>query len=280
MLILLSPAKSLDFTYSEAARPKTQPDLLNEAEGLAEIMRRKSARDLAGLMSISDKLAELNVERFASWTPLAEPPQTKAAVLAFDGDVYEGLEAQSLSDEDLAWSQDHLRILSGLYGVLRPLDALQAYRLEMGTRLVNPRGKDLYQYWGHRVTLQLNAQIEALAVRGEPEVVVNLASEEYFKVVRTRPETGSETNPGGPGLVGQLITPVFEDQQAETGKYRIVSFYAKRARGLMARSIVEERWTQPSDLRQFTREGYAYAPEVSSPDRPVFRREAAAGGTT
>lgn len=280
MLILLSPAKSLDFSPLAGALPASQPVLLAEAEGLATLMRRKSAQDLKDLMSISDALAELNVERFAQWTPLAEPPQTKPAVLAFNGDVYEGLEAPSLSEDDLRWAQDHLRILSGLYGLLRPLDALQAYRLEMGSRLASPRGTNLYQYWGHRVTLVLNDELAALHRRGEVPLVVNLASEEYAKVVRMEAEVASGENPGGPGLLAPVVAPVFEDEQPETGRYRVVSFYAKRARGRMARAIIRERWQQAQDLREFADEGYRYVASASTPERPVFRRSTADGGRT
>jgi cytoplasmic iron level regulating protein YaaA (DUF328/UPF0246 family) len=274
MLILLSPAKTLDFETALPPIDLSKPALEDEALPLIRRARELSASSLSSLMGISDKLAQLNAERFKAWQPGAGHPVARPAILAFNGDVYEGLAATSLNAQDIAWAQDRLRMLSGLYGVLRPLDALQPYRLEMGTRLANPRGHDLYQYWGHRVTQALNQDLSALEGRGEPLVTVNLASEEYFKVVCLHDRPINDQDVAGEGLQGQLVSPVFQDAKG-SGDYKMVSFYAKRARGLMARYIVQNRLTKADDLRGFDLEGYRFDPAVSKPDRPVFRRRQA-----
>ena len=255
MLFLLSPAKSLDFeTPSTVAA--TPPAYSHEAAQLIELLRHQSPQQLAELMDLSDALAQLNVARYALWQPQATSDNSKPAVLAFNGDVYEGLDAASLGADDLAWAQTHLVILSGLYGVLRPLDALQPYRLEMGTRLANPRGKDLYAWWGELIARELN---QRQAQQAEP-VVINLASQEYFKAVARKV------------LRARVVECVFEEWKG--GRYKIVSFYAKRARGLMARWAVQRRLTEPAALTGFDLEGYAWDAAASDAARLVFRRRA------
>lgn len=259
MLLLISPAKSLDFERPVPALPHSQPDFLTHAARLISVLREKTPAQIASLMSISDQLAALNVARFAEWAPPFTPANARQAVLAFNGDVYEGLDAWSLSAAQMDFAQQHLRILSGLYGVLRPLDLMQAYRLEMGTRLSNPGGKDLYAFWGETITQTLNAQLQALAAAGEAPVVVNLASEEYFKSVQPKK------------LAGRLITPVFEERKGEG--YKIVSFYAKRARGLMSRYVIANGIQDVEALKGFDTEGYVFEPRISDDAKWVFRRE-------
>lgn len=261
MLIVLSPAKSLDYDTPAHVETATEPRFVPQSSELIGILRQKSPQDIAALMDLSDKLALLNVERYATWSPQFTSANSKQAALAFDGDVYDGLSARTLSAEDLAWAQDHIRILSGLYGVLRPLDRMQPYRLEMGTPLPNAGGRDLYAFWGSRIADSLNADF------GEDTapVLLNLASEEYFKAVC--PKT----------LHARVITPVFEDEKA--GKYKIISFYAKKARGLMARWAVAHRVSEPEQLKRFDTAGYHFAPEASKVDRWVFRRSEAAAQT-
>ncbi|ACB34917.1 protein of unknown function DUF328 [Leptothrix cholodnii SP-6] len=256
MLFLLSPAKSLDYqTPTRVAA--TEPLYTRQAADLIEILRTKTPVEVAELMDLSDALAGLNVARYAAWQPQADRHNSKPAVLAFNGDVYDGLDARTLATPDLRWAQSHLVILSGLYGALRPLDALQPYRLEMGTRLANPQGPDLYAWWGDTVSDYLNERQS-----GEPHpVVVNLASQEYFKVVRRGV------------LKARVVDCVFEDWKG--GVYKIISFHAKRARGLMARYAITQRIRRVADLQGFDLAGYAYAPAVSGPDRLVFRRHPA-----
>ena len=258
MLIVLSPAKSLDFDTPAHVADYTQPDFIDQSQILIERLREMAPHELATLMGISDPLAALNVARYAAWSPPFSPRNAKSAVLAFNGDVYEGLDAPSLSAADLLYAQDHLRILSGLYGLLRPLDLMQAYRLEMGTRLSNPRGKDLYAFWGTRLAEAVNVAVQD---SGTP-VLVNLASEEYFKAV------------GAKRVAVPLVQPVFEDWS--NGKYKVVSFFAKRARGLMARYALTERVDAVEALKDFAVEGYAFEPAASEGGRWVFRRRVAA----
>lgn len=271
MLIVLSPAKSLDFESPLPALTVTEPQLEDQAAELAKLLKPMAASALAKLMDISDTLAERNAARFKAWKPKAGPPVARPALLAFNGDVYEGLNASTLNAKDLAWAQDHIRILSGLYGVLRPLDSLQAYRLEMGTRLATPRGKDLYAFWGHRITDVLNEAIAAQSKKSKhAPVLLNLASEEYFKSVRCKPTPATASDAGGPGLQAQVVSPVFEDEK--NGSFKIISFFAKRARGLMARYVIDHRIDRPGALKDFNLEGYRYAAQASAPERPVFRR--------
>ena len=257
MLIFLSPAKSLDFTTPPHVGTFTQPGYLQQSETLIRQLRQLSPADIARLMDLSDQLALLNFARYADWSLPFTPENAKQAVLAFDGDVYDGLAARNLSADDLAFAQQHVRILSGLYGILKPLDLMQPYRLEMGTRLATAAGKDLYAFWGDTLLAALNAE---LAEAAQP-VVVNLASEEYFKAVRARK------------LAARVIQPVFEDWKG--GRYKIISFYAKKARGLMARYAVVNRLTDPEALQAFDGEGYAFTPEVSDAQTWVFRRRQA-----
>jgi cytoplasmic iron level regulating protein YaaA (DUF328/UPF0246 family) len=254
MIIVLSPAKTLDFTTPPTLAEFTQPALLADSAQLIAQLRTLAPLELSQLMSISDQLAVLNATRYAEWTLPFTAANAKQALLAFNGDVYEGLDAASLSPADLEFAQAHLRILSGLYGVLRPLDLMQPYRLEMGTRLLNPRGKDLYAFWGARIGDVLN---QALRDTGST-ALVNLASEEYFKSVAPK------------ALAVPVIQPVFEDWSA--GKFKVVSFYAKRARGLMARFAVLGRLASPDGLKQFAEAGYAYDQDASNAKHWVFRR--------
>ncbi|MGN6389815.1 MAG: peroxide stress protein YaaA [Burkholderiaceae bacterium] len=254
MLLVLSPAKTLDFDTPPTTRRQSAPEFAGEAATLIEALRGYAPQDLAALMSLSDPLARLNVDRYASWSAAATPSNAKQAVLAFDGDVYEGLDAPSLDAGALGWLQSHLRILSGLYGVLRPLDLLQPYRLEMGTRLPTARGATLYAFWGNAVTDALHRQLRSL----RSKTLVNLASEEYFRVVRPA------------RLDARIITPVFEDWKG--GRYKVISFYAKRARGLMVRHAALRRAAGVEALKDFAAEGYAYDPKVSEENVWVFRR--------
>lgn len=258
MILVISPAKALDFETAPTTAVHSQPDFLDDAQALIEILRQRSLAEIAELMSLSDPLASLNVARYASWSRPFDRENAKQAVLAFNGDVYEGLSATTLSDADLAWAQDHLRILSGLYGVLRPLDLMQPYRLEMGTRLANPRGKDLYAFWGERITAELNGLLARETEDGGEPVLLNLASDEYFKSVKAK------------AIKGRIVTPVFEDWKA--GRYKIISFYAKRARGLMSRFVIERRIDDIDALKAFDNEGYAFAADASEADKLVFRR--------
>lgn len=257
MLAVLSPAKSLDFATPVTTRKASQPRLLDEASGLIAVMRTKSPDEVASLMGISPELAQLNVERYADFTTPFTRRNARPAVLAFNGDVYQGMAAGSRFDErDFTEAQKTLRILSGLYGVLRPLDLMQPYRLEMGTRLRTERGTGLYDWWGDEVTDLLR---EDLAASPGAEVLVNLASDEYFSVVK-------------PARLGaRIISPRFEDQ-APDGSYKVISFFAKRARGEMAAWLVADRSRSAGALKRFDAAGYRYVPELSSADVPVFRR--------
>ncbi|AWI74592.1 peroxide stress protein YaaA [Parazoarcus communis] len=258
MIFVISPAKALDYETPPVVATHSQPDFLDQASELIDILRQRTPAEVAQLMKLSDQLASLNVARYTSWTRPFSPDNAKQAVLAFNGDVYEGLDAASLSPADLDWAQAHLRILSGLYGVLRPMDLMQPYRLEMGTKLANAHGKDLYAFWGNRITDELNALLAREEEAGRERVLVNLASEEYFKSVRRKQ------------LQGRVVTPVFEDWKA--GRYKIISFYAKRARGLMSRYAITHRAEDVDALRKFDAEGYAFAAEASDADTWVFRR--------
>jgi len=255
MLMVISPAKTLDYDTPAHTARHTQPGFLAHSAELVATLRQLSPADIGQLMSISDALATLNTGRFHDWGGEFTPENAKQAVLAFMGDVYEGLDAKSLSEPQLGWLQQHLRILSGLYGLLRPLDLMQAYRLEMGTRLANPRGSNLYQFWGDIITEALNAE---LAQQVQPQLV-NLASDEYFKSVKPKK------------LQATVITPVFQD--LKNGQYKIISFYAKRARGLMARWAVEHAVNDAEALKAFNSEGYAFDANASDATHWIFRRD-------
>lgn len=261
MLYLLSPAKSLDYETpvppAVAARA-TRPIFVDEAAALIDVLKAKTPAEIAGLMSLSDPLAQLNVARYAAWRPRFTDHNSKPAALAFDGDVYGGLDAKTLTPEDLDWAQDHVVILSGLYGALRPRDRLQPYRLEMGAKLPTAGAKDLYGYWGDRIAAYLNRRQPARRGQAAP-VVVNLASQEYFRAADRR------------ALKARVVECVFEE--GRNGSWQVISFFAKRARGLMARFAVQQRIDRPEGLREFVAEGYAFAEAVSTPDRLVFRRQ-------
>jgi uncharacterized protein len=255
MLIVISPAKTLDYDTPAVTDRYSMPDFIEHSKELVGILKKMPPSDISTLMGVSDALASLNAGRFASWSPTFAPENAKQAILAFNGDVYEGLDAASLPAKHLDYLQSHVRILSGLYGALRPLDLMQPYRLEMGTRLANGRGKDLYAFWGNTVTEALNA---VMAER-QSEALINLASDEYFKVLKPRL------------LRAPVVTPVFEDWK--NGQYKIISFYAKRARGLMARYAARKGITQPEKLKKFDAEGYAFDKANSSEYKWVFRRK-------
>lgn len=258
MLFLLSPAKSLDYTSPGPEVPHTLPAFAGDAARLIEVLRRQSPAEIASLMDLSDPLAALNVARYQAWSAKFTARNARQAVLAFDGDVYDGLQARRLGAADLEWAQQHLRILSGLYGVLRPLDWMQPYRLEMGTALKVGAAANLYQYWGGRISEHLN---EVLAADKTP-VVINLASQEYFKAVDRK------------ALKARVIDCVFEEWKP--GGWKVVSFFAKKARGLMARYAIAQRLATPRRLENFNLEGYAFDPAASQPERLVFRRRTAA----
>lgn len=255
MLVVVSPAKNLDFESPVPTPDYTQPALLEQAAELVDTCRELSPADLASLMSISDKLATLNANRFAEWSTPFTQDNARQALFAFNGDVYTGLDAASLSKDDIAYAQSHLRILSGLYGLLKPLDLMQAYRLEMGTKLANPKGKDLYTYWGSTITAAIN---DALIAQGD-NVLVNLASNEYFKSVKKK------------DVDGMIVTPVFKD--CKNGQYKIISFYAKKARGLMARYIIQNQVKDVDGLKDFDTAGYRFSEEQSSATELVFLRD-------
>lgn len=259
MLFLLSPAKTLDYDTAVPApvqRHATDPLYADRAAELIATLRRRSAAQVAGLMKLSAPLAQLNVERYAAWQPGATAENSKPAVLAFDGDVYTGLDARSLKTADLRWAQDHLLLLSGLYGALRPLDRLQPYRLEMGTALKTRHGKDLYAYWGDTVA----ALIDQRLASAQTPFVVNLASIEYAKVALR------------PALKARVVDCVFEDWK--DGRYKLISFFAKKARGAMARHAILERARSVRALESFNADGYGFDAAASEPDRLVFRRRA------
>jgi cytoplasmic iron level regulating protein YaaA (DUF328/UPF0246 family) len=258
MLFLLSPAKSLDYDTPVGDVPHTQPLFVKQSTELIKLLREKSPQQIAALMDLSDALSGLNVARYQAWQPKFTATNSKQALLAFDGDVYGGLNAKTLKPKDLTWAQEHVCILSGLYGVLRPLDWMQPYRLEMGTRLENVKGATLYKFWGSQLSDYFN---ERLSTEKTP-VVINLASQEYFKAVDVK------------ALRARVVDCVFED--FKNGQYKIISFNAKRARGLMARYAVQHQAKTLKKLEGFDAEGWAFAPAVSASDRLVFRRQLAA----
>jgi len=255
MLFLLSPAKKLDYDSPVSTNTHTQPLFIKRSAELIKVLKTKRADDIAALMKLSPALSELNVQRYAEWKPKFDQKNSRQAVLAFNGDVYEGLAAATLSESQLTWAQEHVAILSGLYGVLRPLDLMQPYRLEMGTRLQTARGKNLYEFWGDEIAQYLNERLSEQTSR----IVINLASEEYFKAIDQK------------ALDARVVQCVFQDYK--NGVYKIISFNAKRARGLMARFAIETKARTPAALKKFNVEGYAFAAEQSSEDKLVFRRK-------
>lgn len=259
MLMVISPAKTLDYETPPVTDQHTQPLFVAQAAQLIEVMREYSPDQLSRLMKISDKLAGLNVARFTEWSSEFTTDNSKQALLAFKGDVYTGLDANSLTADELDYAQTHLRMLSGLYGLLRPLDLMQPYRLEMGTRVANPGGKDLYEFWGDLLTDTLNAHMEEQGLG----TLLNLASNEYFKAIK----------PGK--LKANLVNVDFKDQK--NGQYKIISFYAKKARGLMARYVIRNRIESVAALRQFDVDGYYFSEEHSTANQLVFLRDHSEG---
>ncbi|NQW93609.1 MAG: peroxide stress protein YaaA [Polaromonas sp.] len=255
MLFLLSPAKSLDYDTPPQVSTHTQPMFTRQSSALIDVLKTKSPHDISSLMKLSDALSGLNVARYQAWSQKFTTKNSKQAVLAFNGDVYEGLNAKTLSANQLDWAQAHLCILSGLYGVLRPLDLMQPYRLEMGTVLGTDKGSNLYQFWGSGISNYLN---ERAAADTSP-VIVNLASEEYFKAVDLK------------ALKARVVSCVFEDYK--NGQYKIISFHAKRARGLMVRYAIEKKAATVKKLEGFDAEGYCFVAALSQPDRLLFRRK-------
>ena len=255
MLLLISPAKTLDYETPVTTQLKSEPEFTDRAETLINNLRDYAPQDIAELMKLSDKLASLNVARYQSWVKEHNETNAKQAMLAFKGDVYTGLDADSFDEADYQFAQNHLRILSGLYGLLKPMDLMQPYRLEMGTKLQNDAGKNLYSYWGSTITDRLNDELDS----DKTPVVVNLASNEYFKSVQAK------------ALNARLISPEFKD--LKNGQYKIISFYAKKARGLMTRYAIKNRIENPEDLKQFDLEGYAFNASMSEGDKWVFTRD-------
>ena len=255
MLTVISPAKTLDYETRPTTRRATQPEFLERSAQLVDDARNLSPDDIRALMGVSDNIAQLNHERFMNWGTPFTLDNAKQSVLAFKGDVYTGLDAQSMGKEELAFAQKHLRILSGLYGVLRPLDLMQPYRLEMGLKFSNRGGKNLYEFWGDAITESLNAQLGKSGSR----VLVNLASNEYFKSVHAK------------DLDADIVTPVFKD--LKSGKYRVISFFAKKARGQMARYIIDKALNEPDGLKKFRRDGYRYNKAESTARELVFTRD-------
>ena len=255
MLFLLSPAKSLDYETPPQVSTHTRPLFTRQSAALIDILKTKTSQDISSLMKLSDALSGLNVARYQAWSKKMTAKNSKQAVLAFNGDVYEGLNAKTLNPAQLDWAQDHVCILSGLYGVLRPLDLMQPYRLEMGTVLATPKGKNLYQFWDAQLSNYLNERTAA----DKTPVVVNLASEEYFRAVDVKT------------LKARVVSCVFEDYK--NGKYKVISFHAKRARGLMVRHAIEKKVASVKKLEDFNAEGYSFEADLSGPDRLVFRRK-------
>ena len=255
MLLVVSPAKKLDFESPLATEKFSQPSLLAHSQLLIDDCVKLSPSDIATLMKLSDKLAGLNAARFGEWATPFTTENARQAILSFNGDVYTGLDAQSFSDEDFDFAQKHFRILSGLYGLLKPLDLMQAYRLEMGCKLVNSRGDNLYQFWGEIITDALN---NALAEQGD-ETLINLASTEYFKSVKKK------------SLNATIITPAFKDWK--NGQYKMISFFAKKARGMMARYIIQNKLTSVEQIKDFDLAGYQYNDSLSKGNDWVFTRK-------
>lgn len=254
MIIILSPAKRLDFNKTLATSTHTQPQMADQSKELIKKLRTLSLKKISGLMDLSPELTQLNFERYHNWLWPFNLENAKQTILAFQGDVYKKLDAQSLNEKDLTFAQEHLRILSGLYGVLRPLDLIQAYRLEMGTKLQTSRGKNLYEFWGNTLTENINSILETQSTK----VLINLASNEYFKAIKPK------------NILAPIITPVFKD--FKNGQYKVLSLYAKYARGLMTRFIIKNKIDKPEKLKLFDAEGYAFDSNLSNEKEWVFTR--------
>ncbi|MCL6233499.1 peroxide stress protein YaaA [Acinetobacter sp. ANC 5579] len=255
MLALISPAKTLDYETALPTEKFTQPRLLDHSEELISVARKLSVSEISSLMSVSEKIATLNVERFRDWQPDFDFANARQAIFAFKGDVYTGLDAYKLTNSDLEYAQTHLRMLSGLYGLLRPLDLMMPYRLEMGTKLQNPRGHNLYEFWDNTITNLINDDLE----KAGSELLVNIASDEYYKSVKESK------------IKAEIIKPVFLDQK--NGKYKVISFYAKKARGLMARYLLENKIERIEDIKSFNTDGYYFDAESSLKGELVFKRD-------
>ncbi len=254
MLIVISPAKKLDYSSPVTAKNHSQPALLDHSAELLQGLKKLSPQDVCALMGLSDNLGALNYERFQAWDRPFTEDNAKPAILAFKGDVYKGLDADSMTEKQLEWAQGHLRILSGLYGLLRPMDLMQPYRLEMGTKFANQRGKDLYQFWGNIITDEINS----LLSNAKSPVLLNLASNEYFKSVQQK------------NIAGRIVTPVFMDKKGD--KYKIISFYAKKARGLMSAFIIKNKITAVDGIKKFNVDGYSFNSAMTDGDSWVFTR--------
>ena len=255
MIIVLSPAKTLDYEFETDAKHSV-PVFLNQSSELIKVLKQKEPKDIASLMGLSDKLATLNFDRYQSWTASKKIQQdAKPSLMVFKGDVYQGLQAESLSRQDIVFAQKHLRILSGLYGILRPLDVMKPYRLEMGTKLETTKTKNLYDFWGDKIQKNILKELKNY----KSDLLINLASKEYFSALGKLPQ---DIN---------LVSPVFKDYK--NGKYKIISFYAKKARGLMARWIIKNKVTDFEDLNEFNLEGYKYSKSDSSATAPIFYRK-------
>ena len=255
MLIVISPAKTLDFETQAKTRKFTTPGFLDDSATLVDSLKKMPPAKLANLMKISDKLSGLNAARFGSWSRPFNQENAKQALLAFKGDVYTGLDAESFKSADFNFAQKHLRILSGLYGLLRPLDLIQPYRLEMGTKLKNGKGKDLYAFWDNKITEAINEQLK----NQKNKVLVNLASKEYFKSIKPHQ------------LDAEIITPVFKEYK--NGDYKVLALFAKKARGRMSAYIIQNRITEPEDIKDFAEDGYAFNKSLSSNKEWVFTRK-------
>jgi cytoplasmic iron level regulating protein YaaA (DUF328/UPF0246 family) len=255
MLIVISPAKSLDFDTPSSAKNYTQAAHLKHSEQLIDVLTTKSPSDIEKLMKISPKLAELNVDRYHHWSRPFKPSNAKQAILAFRGDVYTGMQAEKFTPSELEYAQDHLRMLSGLYGVLRPLDLIQPYRLEMGIKLPNPGGENLYQFWGDIITKNINKQLKAI----DSKCLLNLASNEYFKSIKPK------------DVNAEIISPVFKDWK--NGDYKLISFFAKKARGSMSAWVIKNQISDAESLKKFRGDGYRYSAKQSNPQKPVFLRK-------
>ena len=255
MLIIVSPAKTLDYETPVKIKVFTQPEYLDDSEELINRLRQLSSLDISELMKVSIKIADLNFDRYETWSKTFNEENAKQAILAFKGDVYTGLDIESFNSKDFSFAQKHLRILSGLYGLLRPLDLMQPYRLEMGTKLTTDSGKNLYEFWGSIITEGLNTQLKKI----QSDYLINLASNEYFKAAKPKE------------LNAQIITPAFKDYK--DGKYKVIGFYAKKARGMLSRYIIKHRLTDPEDIKTFNEEGYSFDKSLSQGNLWVFSRK-------
>jgi cytoplasmic iron level regulating protein YaaA (DUF328/UPF0246 family) len=255
MLLVISPAKTLDYETPSKTKIKTIPDYLDDSQELINRARKYSVLDIAEIMQVSQKIAELNFERFAKWKTPFTPENAKQAVLAFKGDVYTGLDAETFNAADFKFAQKHLRILSGLYGLLRPLDLMQPYRLEMGRKIETDRGKNLYEFWGETITDGLNKQLKKI----KSDCLINLASNEYFKSVKPKL------------LNAEIITPAFKDYK--NGEYKMLGVYAKKARGMLSRFVIQNQLTDPEDMKDFCEDGYRFNKSLTKGNTWVFTRK-------